>query len=1024
MLGKVLHGLGAACVRLRWLVVGLWIVAAVGITLVVGQVGAVTNNNLTLPGADSQVAYDVLEQYFPPQQNGSSQVVFHTTTGRLDDGGAQQQAVTDTYNALLDVPHVASVTDPFANAASGLVSADGTYAFIPVLLDIDSGQLDEASAQIVFDAATKPANAIGMEVAVGGPVGAALSKQSTESSEVIGLLTAMLIMAFTFGSLVAMGLPILTAVFGLAIGVATIGLIGHLIDIPTIGPTLATMIGLGVGIDYALFLVTKHRAQVRQQQMAIRDSIAEAVATSGGAIVFAGGTVIVALLALAVAQIPFVTSLGYACAVAVFTAVLASLTLLPAMLAILGRGVDRLALPAFMQPRAKEPDATFWARWAAMVVRHPAISSAVALVIMVPLIIPLFTLTLGQSDTGVSSTSTTQREAFDLISVGFGPGYNGALVVSVLMDPPAQPSSQYTADYDQATSMQTDLESTQQTLTDQADSLTAQQDDLQSQEDDLNAQAATLEQEQADLQTQVDALNVQKTALEKQQADLQTQGAALSKQADDLQKQADSLTKQAADLQKQADSLTAQQQAAQQQAAAQAQSGADPATASANLAALQQTQASLTAQANDLAKQEADLEAQEDELNKEKADLEAQQADLQKQADALTKQGNELQAQADDLTAQGADLQAQADSLQAQGDDLQAQGDQLQAQADDLTAQQTAAEQEQQDALALQDDLTAQVTTAGGDSRATDPRIVKLQDALATPSGVQRVIPPMVNDAGTAVVISVIATTRPADPATAQLVEELRSEVIPPALSPGMQADVGGNTANNVDLATVITEKLPLVILTVIGLSFLLLLIAFRSLLIPLQAAITNLLSAAAAFGVVTAVFQWGWGLDLIGLSSPYGTVPIASFVPLMMFAALFGLSMDYEVFFISHVQGLHGKGMSHKDAVRSGLASSAKIISAAALIMIAVFGSFILIDDPIIKQFGVGLSVAVALAALLVLLLAPAMLTLFGERTWQLPKFLDKILPDLDLEGNKRSSNVLVPAGASTKDTPGSPPE
>ncbi|MSY98412.1 MAG: MMPL family transporter, partial [Actinobacteria bacterium] len=454
------------------------------------------------------------------------------------------------------------------------------------------------------------------------------------------------------------------------------------------------------------------------------------------------------------------------------------------------------------------------------------------------------------------------------------------------------------------------------------------------------------------------------------------------------------------------------------------QSGADPATASANLAALQQTQASLTAQANDLTKQEADLKAQQDELNKEKADLEAQQADLQKQADALTKQGNELQAQADDLTAQGADLQAQADSLQAQADDLQTQGDQLQAQADDLTAQQTAAEQEQQDALDLQDDLTAQVTTAGGDSRATDPRIVKLQDALATPSGVQRVIPPMVNDAGTAVVISVIATTRPADPATAQLVDQLRTEVIPPALSPGMQADVGGNTANNVDLATVITEKLPLVILTVIGLSFLLLLIAFRSLLIPLQAAITNLLSAAAAFGVVTAVFQWGWGLDLIGLSSPYGTVPIASFVPLMMFAALFGLSMDYEVFFISHVQGLHGKGMAHKDAVRSGLASSAKIISAAALIMIAVFGSFILIDDPIIKQFGVGLSVAVALAALLVLLLAPAMLTLFGERTWQLPKFLDKILPDLDLEGNKRSSNVLVPAGASTKDTPGSPPE
>ena len=448
---------------------------------------------------------------------------------------------------------------------------------------------------------------------------------------------------------------------------------------------------------------------------------------------------------------------------------------------------------------------------------------------------------------------------------------------------------------------------------------------------------------------------------------------------------------------------------AQQQATAQAQSGASPAEASANLAALQQTQASLTAQANELNQEEADLKEQQDELNAEKASLEKQQADLQKQADALTTQGNALQAQADDLTAQGADLQAQADSLQAQGDDLQTQADQLQAQADDLTAQQAAAEQEQQDALALQDDLTAQVTTAGGDSRATDPRVVKLQDALATPTGVQRVIPPMVNEAGNAVIISVIATTRPADPATADLVDQLRNEVIPPALSPGMQADVGGNTANNVDLATLITAKLPLVILTVIGLSFLLLLIAFRSLLIPVQAAITNLLSAAAAFGVVTAVFQWGWGLDLIGLTSPYGTVPIASFVPLMMFAALFGLSMDYEVFFVSHVQGLHGKGMSHKDAVRSGLASSAKIIAAAALIMIAVFGSFILIDDPIIKQFGIGLSVAVALAALLVLLLAPAMLTLFGERTWQLPRFLDRILPDLDLEGNKRADRTLT---------------
>jgi len=174
------------------------------------------------------------------------------------------------------------------------------------------------------------------------------------------------------------------------------------------------------------------------------------------------------------------------------------------------------------------------------------------------------------------------------------------------------------------------------------------------------------------------------------------------------------------------------------------------------------------------------------------------------------------------------------------------------------------------------------------------------------------------------------------------------------------------------------------------------------------QASITNLLSATASFGILTACFQWGWGLDLINLDSPYGTVPIASYVPLMMFAALFGLSMDYEVFFISTVQGFHAKGMSHEDAMRAGLATSARVVFAAALIMMSVFGSFILIDDPIIKQFGVGLTVAVALAAFLVLFLAPAMLMLFGKRTWSLPGFLDKLIPDLDLEGNSR----VIPDG------------
>jgi uncharacterized membrane protein YdfJ with MMPL/SSD domain len=237
-------------------------------------------------------------------------------------------------------------------------------------------------------------------------------------------------------------------------------------------------------------------------------------------------------------------------------------------------------------------------------------------------------------------------------------------------------------------------------------------------------------------------------------------------------------------------------------------------------------------------------------------------------------------------------------------------------------------------------------------------------------------------------------------------------------------AYVGGVTAGNVDLASKITSRLFVVIAVVLALSFLLLMVAFRSLLIPLQAAITNLLCVGAAFGVLTATFQWGWGLSLIGLPSPYGTVPIASYVPLMMFAALFGLSMDYEVFLVSQIAQHHTAGEEPRQAVRSGVAAAAKVISAAAIIMIAVFGSFILNADPTVKQFGVGLSVAVLLAGTMVLLLAPALLGLFGRWTWVLPRWLARVVPHIDIEGKGLPEEqdkvpVRVPAGASPAVTP-----
>jgi uncharacterized membrane protein YdfJ with MMPL/SSD domain len=406
----------------------------------------------------------------------------------------------------------------------------------------------------------------------------------------------------------------------------------------------------------------------------------------------------------------------------------------------------------------------------------------------------------------------------------------------------------------------------------------------------------------------------------------------------------------------------------------------------------------LVAQAERLQRQAASLQQQADALNRQKASLEAQAAALQRKADAL-------QAQADQLKAEGAALQARGARLQQQAASLQQQADALQKQADHLKQEQKQAQQEQQQALKLQDQLTAMVTAAGGDARGTDVRVVNLQSALSATQGVISLTPPQINKVGDVVLLSAVPSTSPASDATATLVKTVRHDVLPPVNPVGMSSYVGGFTASYVDLASLITARLLLVIGTVILLGFILLMIAFRSLLIPLQAAVTNLLSAAAAFGVLTAAFQWGWGLSLLGIDTPDTSVPIASYVPLMMFAGLFGLSMDYEVFLVSHIDAHHHRGEEARQAAASGLASSARITTAAALIMASVFASFILNGDPTIKQFGVGLATAVLLAGLLVVTLGPAVIVLFGRAAWWLPAWLDRVLPHISVEGETMPS-------------------
>ena len=711
-----LYGLAQLCVRRRFVVLGTWFVVTVALVAISHRLGENTSENLSLPGTDSQRATDTLAKSFPDQANGTSPIVLHAPSGKLTES-KYAGAVDNAAAQVAKVHGVASVVNPLTPQGASALSKNGTTGYLSVTLSVSPGELSVAQVQKIIDGAD-PAKAAGLQVETGGLLGQKVSKPSTESSELIGIVAAMVILTLTFGTIVSMLLPILNAVFALLSTLAIIRVLGHVATVPTVAPTLATMIGLGVGIDYALFVVTRHFRGLGDG-LALEESIARSVATSGGAVLFAGGTVTIALVSLAVAGIPLVTTLGLMAGIAVVVAVLAALTLLPAGLAITGKHIESLRVrPARHEAHAR---AGLWAKLANDIAKRPLLAGLLALAILLPLTIPLLSLTLGQQDIAALSTSTTARRAYDLIAENFGPGVNGPLIVAVSLGSPAKSAS--------------------------------------------------------------------------------------------------------------------------------------------------------------------------------------------------------------------------------------------------------------------------------------DPRLQKLQQAVATTPGVAAITPTQIDKAGTAAFFNAIATTGPAERATADLVGRLRSSSIPSAeQGTNLHADVGGSTAGNVDLASQISSKLPLQILVVIALSFVLLILAFRTVVIPPQAAIMNLLSIGASYGVLTAIFQYGWLSGLIGLSGP---VPIVSYVPLFMFAILFGLSMDYEVFLVSQIEEHVHAGEDNRSSVVSGLVTSARVITAAALIMVFVFGSFLLNGDPTIKQFGVGLAVAVALDATVVrCLLVPALMILMGKVNWWMPAWLDRVIPHMSIEG------------------------
>ena len=720
----VLYALGHFCTKHRWVVVIAWVVIAVGLLLGSKALGWNTSNNLTLNGTGSQDATNLLNDRWPDAANGSIPVVLGAPGGNLISDSQYTDAINETVSNYENDSGVISVVSPLGTTtqSESLNSKDGQISVISVTIKDSPSELTVDEGNDLVNLA-EPAKKAGLTVGVGGYVGNAVSNPNVDLSVIVGIVAAIIILLFTFGTLVSMGLPMVTALVGLVAGISGVYLLGQLVEVPTIGPTLAIMIGLGVGIDYALFMVSRHRQHVGLG-LDYKEAASRATATAGGAVVFAGSTVILALLCLAVVKVPILSAMGYSAAVAVLFAMLSALTLMPALLSIAGKGLDRFALPFMsIEKQEKTAESPGWIAWGQWIVRFRVPSLILSLIVLAALAYPIHQLYLGQQDNGSFPTNTQARISYDLLNEGFGVGANAGFLIAI-------------------------------------------------------------------------AINSTDTST--------------------------------------------------------------------------------------------------------------------------------VQTQLSDLTT-----------------------------------------------------------------------------ALAGASGVASASPASVDSDNNAATINVTPTTGPSSQSTSNLVTDLRATTIPDATKgTSLTAYVGGQTASYVDLATLIGNRLVLTIVVVVLLGFLLMTMAFRALGLALISSLMNLITVAAAFGVTTAVFEVGRGTSLIGLD---GTIPVVSYVPLMMFAVLFGLSMDYNVFLMSAVRE---KWLEKKDpqaAIVEGLASTGKIVSAAALIMTAVFLAFVINGNPIVKQFGVGTAVAIIIYATLVrCVLLPATMSLFGKATWYMPHWLDRILPNISIEGDQ----------------------
>ncbi|HEV7649956.1 MAG TPA: MMPL family transporter [Actinophytocola sp.] len=711
--GRLPH-LGSWCARNPWPVVLIWLLVLVGATVANGAAGGTFSDDFDLSGTESGQGSDALSDHGVAVGANTSRLVFSTHDGTLAD---QQTAIEKSIDQVKGVAHVVSASDPLGQETT---SSDGKVAYSTIRFDDNPASIGGSLVDDV-NRATDPARDAKVSVDYTGNLGKAAEPASGDlRSELIGIIIAIIVLLLAFGSVIAAVLPIVTSVVGVATALAGLGLLATQVTFAKASPTLAIMIGLGVGIDYALFLTTRHRQKLIEGATP-QQAAGSAIATSGRSVLIAASTVVIALLGLFAVGVTFIGKLGLAASIAVAVAAIAAVTLVPALLGLAGRRIDRLHVRRPIAEETTDGTADTWYRYAHALERHPWRYLTGAVLVVLILAIPTLSLRLGHVDDGAGKPDSTTRVAYDALAAGFGAGANGQFTVVV---EPRSSASQ---------SDRTDL-------------------------------------------------------------------------------------------------------------------------------------------------------------------------------------GNSL------------------------------------------------------------------------------------DKALGEAPGVASVTPVTTSQDNDLMIATVTPATDPQDAATDDLLHTLRDTTIPPVLAgTGARSYVTGLTAGQLDFRDIVSARLPAIIAIVVAAAFLMLLLTFRSPVLAVKAAVLNLLSIGAAYGVIVAVFQWGWLGSLFGVDEP---VPIESYVPMIMFAIVFGLSMDYEVFLLSRVREAWQAGHDNHGSVAHGLTVTARVITSAALIMICVFFAFLASPDVVIKTLALGLGVSVLIDATLIrLVVVPCAMFLLGDGNWWLPRWLDRILPHLEPE-------------------------